>query len=547
MKTLLKLFLVCAMLVTMMPQVFALDDGVVNYVVSTAADTPENGESFDVGEMVYVTVTAEDIIGTESPLIYGFNGVLGYDPLVLEYKGVNTNHMFKTMAVKADTADGKVSFSFLCEASDTELIGVNVDAEFDIAVFEFTAVTSGKSKMALSDLIITNKDATPRLISSTEAATVTVGTGEALFDKASLENAIRLAEDDLAKAFVDPAHKLYYPAFSVSRTAYDAFSDAIEAAKGVLDEDATDKQLGTAVRELNRAQAIFEASKLYGQKLDSENDRPSVPSQPDKPGGDGTSSLIEVTAIAGEHGIVVPEYEKQLVRKGTSVSVKVMPDDGYEVESVKINGVTYAGTDIVTIPEVTNKTVIEFTFRKLPRFADVARDAWYFESVETIVEMGLFNGTSENEFSPDGSMTRAMLVTVLYRLDGQNEVEAVHSFTDVEAGQWYSNAVAWASANGIVNGYSAELFGTNDSITRQDTVTILYRYLLYKNKVPEGAEDLTNYTDSTEVSDYAKPSMMWACGVGIINGTSETTLSPTSNSTRAQVATMILRFTEKIG
>lgn len=544
------------MLVTLMPQVSALDDAAVNYVLSSTADEPKNGESFEIGKSVYVTVAAEDIIGTESPLIYGFNGVLGYDPLVLEYKGVKTERMFKTMAVKADTVDGKVSFSFLCEASDTDLIGVKVDSEFDIAVFEFAAVANGKSKMTLSDLIITNKDATPRLISSTEAATVTVGTGEALFDKASLENAIGLAEDDLAAAIVDPLHRLYYPAFSVSRAVYDAFSDAIDAAKDVLAGDATDKQIGTAVRELNRAQAIFEASKVYGQKLDSGNDGPSVPSQPDKPddpvkpdqpGGDGTSSLIEVTAIAGEHGKIAPEYEKQLVREGTSASVKAIPDEGYEVESVKINGVTYAGTDIVTVPEVTNKTVIEFSFRKLPRFADVARDAWYFESVEAIAEMGLFNGTSETEFSPDGSMTRAMLVTVLYRLDGQNKVEASHSFTDVKDGEWYSDAVAWASANGIVNGYSAELFGTNDSITRQDTVTILYRYLLYKGKAPSGAADLTKYTDSTEVSDYAKPAMMWACGVGIINGTSETTLSPTSNSTRAQVATMILRFTEKIG
>ena len=200
----------------------------------------------------------------------------------------------------------------------------------------------------------------------------------------------------------------------------------------------------------------------------------------------------------------------------------------------------------MTIASVTNKTVVEFKFTKLPRFTDVAKGAWYFDSVEKIVEMGLFAGTSDTQFSPDAPMTRAMLVTVLHRLEGKTAPKKAAAFADVPAGQWYSDAIAWASENGIVNGYGADTFGTNDSISRQDMVTILYRYLKYKGITPIDGKALDNFTDGGNVSDYAKSAMEWAYAQGLINGTSETTLSPKDNCTRAQVATIILRYTQNI-
>ncbi|MBQ5648734.1 MAG: S-layer homology domain-containing protein, partial [Clostridia bacterium] len=130
--------------------------------------------------------------------------------------------------------------------------------------------------------------------------------------------------------------------------------------------------------------------------------------------------------------------------------------------------------------------------------------------------------------------------------DGKPAVSKGVTFKDVETDTWYTDAIAWAAANGIVNGYSADAFGTNDSISRQDMVTILYRYLKYKGLTPADGAALDVYTDAVSVSDYAKPAMQWAYATGIIKGTSDTTLAPLDDCTRAQVATIILRYTENI-
>ncbi len=177
-------------------------------------------------------------------------------------------------------------------------------------------------------------------------------------------------------------------------------------------------------------------------------------------------------------------------------------------------------------------------------FTDVAKGAWYRKAVEFAVDEGLFNGMSETTFCPDTPMTRAMLVTVLYRMNGSPEVEADIPFTDV-ADSYYKKAVVWANANGIVNGVSPDRFAPDDNITREALATILYRYWEQVGFGVIGAADLTVYSDGKTVSGWAEQAMSWANGVGIIAGNNvggKILLDPQGKATRAQVATMLARF-----
>lgn len=177
-------------------------------------------------------------------------------------------------------------------------------------------------------------------------------------------------------------------------------------------------------------------------------------------------------------------------------------------------------------------------------FTDVKESDWFYEAVKFAVENSLFKGTGETTFSPNEPMTRAMLVTVLHRLEGLPETTGANNFTDVKDGQWYAKAVLWANANDIVGGYGNGLFGTNDPITREQMAAILYRYASYKGYDVTAATDLSTYTDAVDISNWAEKSMSWANAEGLITGRTATTLAPVGNGTRAEVAIILKRFVE---
>lgn len=177
-------------------------------------------------------------------------------------------------------------------------------------------------------------------------------------------------------------------------------------------------------------------------------------------------------------------------------------------------------------------------------FSDVKSDDWYYEAVKYGYENGLMQGT-DNGFEPDGKMTRAMLVTVLYRLEKAELTDGENPFTDVEDGTWYTNAVIWAKETRIVTGVTETEFAPNDNITREQTVTILYRYAKYKGYDVEVSGELSKFSDMDEISSFAFDAFRWAIESGIINGTSENTLSPKDGATRAQLAAILMRFCER--
>ncbi len=177
-------------------------------------------------------------------------------------------------------------------------------------------------------------------------------------------------------------------------------------------------------------------------------------------------------------------------------------------------------------------------------YTDVSQSDWFYPYVAFAYERDWMTGTSETTFSPEETTTRAMLVTVLYRLEGKPTVDAASGFSDVSSGSYYADAVAWAKADGIVNGTSETTFSPNEPVTREQTAAILYRYAQYKGYDVEKTADLTAYADVAAIHSYAKNAMSWAAAAGILNGVSSTSLEPTGSATRAQVATVLTRFAQ---
>lgn len=179
---------------------------------------------------------------------------------------------------------------------------------------------------------------------------------------------------------------------------------------------------------------------------------------------------------------------------------------------------------------------------------DVDRDAWYHEYVDYVVEKGLMQGVADNRFAPYFTTTRAMIVTILYRLEGKPSVSGTSPFDDVAGGQWYTDAVIWANQNNIVEGYGNGKFGPMDNITREQMATVLYRYANVKGYDTSVGQDtnILSYSDAFDISDWAMEAMQWACGEGLIKGRTESAIVPAGRAIRAEAATILIRFIKNI-
>ena len=174
---------------------------------------------------------------------------------------------------------------------------------------------------------------------------------------------------------------------------------------------------------------------------------------------------------------------------------------------------------------------------------------WAHVGIDFVLKTGLFYGTSEITFSPDAAMTRAMLVTVLYRLEGKPETTADNPFKDVADGTWYTDAVVWAAENGIVTGVAGGIFDPDGAITREQMATILYRYTQYKGLTLNDGDYTDEFPDIDIVSTYAAEAMRWANAEGLINGVinnGKVTLAPKDKATRAQVAAILMRYVQNV-
>lgn len=210
-----------------------------------------------------------------------------------------------------------------------------------------------------------------------------------------------------------------------------------------------------------------------------------------------------------------------------------LEDDGtFETTEEFIKG---SDTVCTMLPE-TSATLI--LLEKMP-FSDVSRTAWYHAGAAYAYHYGLMNGTSSTKFSPNGNTVRAMLVTILWRTEGQPGGRS--TFSDVAAGQYYTDAVAWAADNGIVTGYANGAFRPTGQMTREQLAAVLYRYAAYCGRDTSARADLSGFSDSGSVSAYAKDAMAWAVAEGLISGSGDR-LQPGGTASRAQLAVILMRF-----
>lgn len=175
-------------------------------------------------------------------------------------------------------------------------------------------------------------------------------------------------------------------------------------------------------------------------------------------------------------------------------------------------------------------------------FCDVDKNSWYGPAVDYVYNKGLMSGVSAEVFHPDASMSRAMLVTVLYSLAGKPAADNSEPFVDVNSSDWFQKPVMWAYNNGIVSGTSANTFDPNSNITREQMVAIFAKYAAYKGLKTPASANLNGYSDRTAISPYAVNAFKWAVSAGIISGTSATTLGPQGSATRAQCAVIMRQF-----
>lgn len=179
-------------------------------------------------------------------------------------------------------------------------------------------------------------------------------------------------------------------------------------------------------------------------------------------------------------------------------------------------------------------------------FTDVSEKDWYYNAVKYAYDNGLMSGVSSTVFAPNANTTRGMIVTVLYRLENEPDVNIDNSFKDVKSSDYYGKAIYWAKQNNIVTGYDSTTFAPNDNITREQMAAILYRYASYKGHSVDKTSDLSEFTDVSNINDYALKPIKWAVASNLISGMGDSTISPLGNASRAQVATILMRFIENL-
>ena len=244
-------------------------------------------------------------------------------------------------------------------------------------------------------------------------------------------------------------------------------------------------------------------------------------------------------------------------KEGTTVTITPVPDAGYQVGTVSVTdrfGQAVAvdqqadGTYTFVMPD--GQVTVEVTFLQgeapdLP-FSDVTESDWFYDAVTYAYENGLMDGVGMGLFAPNSETTRAQLVTILHRLAGQPAPSGDSGFSDVETGTWYTDAVAWAAQNGIVNGVSDTQFAPGDDITREQLAVILYRYATYQGYDVSQRADLSGFVDAGTISTYAQEALSWANAQGLVLGFEDDSLRPQGTATRAQIAAVLMRFCQTV-
>ena len=264
-----------------------------------------------------------------------------------------------------------------------------------------------------------------------------------------------------------------------------------------------------------------------------------------------STSTYSVTVEKADNGSITVSPKN--AHKGSIVTITIEPDKGYvlskltvkdedgdKIDLTKKNDTKYTFKMPASDVEIKAVFVEEATASMLP-FYDVTTADWFYDAVQFVYEEDMMQGTSANAFSPYAATTRGMLVTILYRLEGEPAVTG-NPFSDVAANTWYTDAISWSAANEIVVGHGNGLFGPNDNLTREQLATILYRYAAFKGYDVTVTGNLAAFIDAGAASDWAQTALAWAVENGVMNGNGNGVLDPTGTTTRAHVAQMLMNF-----
>ena len=275
-------------------------------------------------------------------------------------------------------------------------------------------------------------------------------------------------------------------------------------------------------------------------------------------GGGGGVSSYKITVEDSDNGTVTSS--RKSASKGLMVTLTAKADEGYKLDTITVTDksgseikLTDKGDGKYTFTMPASAVTVKASFTKddgsvstgLP-FTDVKADDWFYEAVKYAYDNKLMDGTASTTFAPFMTTNRAMVVTMLWRLEGQPKADATLSFTDVESGVWYTDAVNWAASKGIVKGYSDTVFAPNDTVTREQLATILYRYAESKGYDVSAKGDLTTFTDGAKTSSWATEAMEWAVGSKLLSGKGGNVLDPTGTATRAEVAQIFMNFAQNL-
>jgi len=510
--------------------------------VGLLTDEPNNTDDYhyyvevgdmtmQAGERIDLTKTVRKIVGTEY-VNCGLTQISGP-----ELTASGSSYTLKaagevTVVFHADmTAHGGSAYRGYSQPVTISFEGTAAEEPLD---FE------GKTVSVLGDSISTFEG-----VSNNTSYNTTLAGGNVYYhgtDRGGVQPALDAAEKTLEDAVAALVDRADYTALQAAidstaelkkgkytKKSWDALEEALAAAQAVIDdvnavqEDANEAEAAVlaAVEGLRKAKDDEEEVTYYNVKIEEiEGVEISVDDNYAAPG-----QTITVTIEADEDMDVIISDSKGEIET--------------TVDGDKYTFVMPADTVIVTVKAKSDD-------KADVRFADVAESDWFHDYVYGSVDKGLFSGTSASTFSPYVTTSRAMIVTVLYSVEGKPAVTAENGFADVGENLWYTAPVIWAAENGIVAGYGNGKFGANDPITREQLAVILMAYSRYKGNASVGASDaLADYKDADAVSAWAVDAMKWACTEGLLSGKGDGILDPAGKATRAEAATMMLNFSGK--
>lgn len=293
--------------------------------------------------------------------------------------------------------------------------------------------------------------------------------------------------------------------------------------------------------------AAHQSADLYRNVTKDFDDYSGTADSPDRPSGNtgssGSITSYSISASAGDNGTISPSGNISVSAGGTK-TFTIRANTGYEIEKVLVDGKSVGAVDTYTFEKVQANHTIAVKFRTLGEkklsFTDVKDGDWHREAVCYVYSNGLMNGVSDTLFAPDQLTSRAMLAQIFYNRAGRPAVSAKNPFADVPADAWYTEAVLWANAEGMITGYGNGMFGSEDPITREQLAVILWRHA----GSPAAGGTQKVFADASSISSYASDAVKWASENNILSGKGNDMLDPCGNATRAEVATMLMRYLE---